>query len=210
VIFLDEASWGLFWFNAFLYALSVVVRRYVDVLLPKRCFAASNAWFRTRRWERDGDFYQDALGIKQWKDKLPCLNGQTRFSKKHITARNPDYFAQFIVETCRSESNHIRAIGFVVLMKLWTPLRVWILCLALATIGNLPFICIQRYNRPRLQQALDRANKRRSHAYGHPCQTRPALASPTMPAPALSTLAESHPLNRLTDKRERLSASPQS
>ncbi|MDR1768887.1 MAG: hypothetical protein LBR32_10810 [Propionibacteriaceae bacterium] len=155
-----QSNWHLFWFNVALYTFLVAVRRFVDVVVPQRWFDPARRWFRTRRWEHGGDFYRRAMAIDRWKDKLPTLEGRTHFDKKHLAGNQAEYLEQFIVETCRSESNHVRAITSVVVMRLWTPLSLWLLCLAVATVGNLPFICIQRYNRPRLQRALERVERR--------------------------------------------------
>ena len=152
MLFHYEASWILFWFNAACYALFVLIREYVDMHIPARWLNPSGWLFRIRPWERGGDFYRDFLGIDRWKSKLPSLRGRTNFSKKHLEGSGPGYLERFIIETCRSESNHMRAILSVVFMKLWTPFGLWLLCLVLAVVGNLPFICIQRYNRPRLQR----------------------------------------------------------
>ena len=152
MLFYNEPSWFLFWFNAACYALLVLIREYVDMHIPARWLDPDRGWFRIRPWERGGDFYRDILGIDRWKNKLPTLKGLTHFSKKHLDGDGPGYLERFIVETCRSESNHMRAIFSVVVMKLWTPFGLWFLCLVLALVGNLPFICIQRYNRPRLQR----------------------------------------------------------
>ena len=45
-------------------------------------------------------------------------------------------------------------------MKLWTPTALWVVILAIAVAGNLPFIAIQRYNRPRLRRTLELAGHR--------------------------------------------------
>lgn len=175
---LMDAGLRLFWLNGVLYVCAVLVRRYVDVWVPDRFFRPSRLRFHVFRWERGGDFYRDVLKIDRWKDKLPCLNGRTNFAKKKLSGRRTEYLEQFITETCRSESDHVSLIGFVVVMRLWTPFDLWLLCFVLAVVGNVPFICIQRYNRPRLERTLVRIEQRR---VGRGYQPRALDARPDAP-----------------------------
>lgn len=177
MLFETEASWSLFWLNCIIYTLLVVVRAWVDVVIPQRYFSPDRWLYRTRDWERDGEIYRDALRIHLWKDRLPALDTWNRFSKKRLSAANGRYLRRFIIETCRAESNHLRAIGAVALMRLWTPLDLWLTCLTIAVLGNLPFILIQRYNRPRLQRILARVELRElAAAEGGDPEFRPATA----------------------------------
>jgi hypothetical protein len=47
---------------------------------------------------------------------------------------------------------------FVFVLLLWTPFDMWMVCFLIAAFGNAPFIMIQRYNRHRLQRALELAD----------------------------------------------------
>mgnify|MGYP001183180035 CR=1 FL=1 len=162
------AEWSVFWLNVFVYALLVPVRMQVDVWLPDACFDPNRWWFRTRDWERDGDVYRDRLRIDRWKDRLPTVTSLNRFSKRRLAGNDQPYLERFVLETCRAESNHVRAILSVVVMQLWTPPGVWVICFLLAFSGNLPFILIQRHNRPRLQRALERIAGRTLPRSGEP------------------------------------------
>ncbi|MDR2973946.1 MAG: hypothetical protein LBV00_04420 [Propionibacteriaceae bacterium] len=152
------SGWGLFLVNIILYVGFVAIRRHVDVWLPDRAFDPTKWRYRSAAWERHGAFYRDVLHINRWKDKLPCLVPLTGFSKKSITDVRKDYLSRFIVETCRAESNHVSAVLFTFVLLLWTPLDMWLVCFLIAALGNAPFIMIQRYNRPRLQHALELAD----------------------------------------------------
>ena len=160
---IDVRSGGfveLFWMNFTIYWAWTLVRILVDPHLPASWLRADRWPFRTYAWEAGGDYYRRVWHIEAWKDRLPTFAGGTHFSKRALASADPDYLNQFIVETCRAESNHLRAIGSVVVMKLWTPTAVWVVLLAIAVAGNLPFITIQRYNRPRLQRTLALAGHR--------------------------------------------------
>jgi glycosyl-4,4'-diaponeurosporenoate acyltransferase len=146
---------GLFWTNFTIYWVWTLARILVDPHIPASWLSPDRRPFRAFSWEAGGDYYRRVWHIEAWKGRLPAFTGGTRFSKRALTGSDPEYLNQFIVETCRGESNHARAIGSVVVMKLWTPTALWVVMLAIAVAGNLPFIAIQRYNRPRLQHALE-------------------------------------------------------
>jgi glycosyl-4,4'-diaponeurosporenoate acyltransferase len=146
---------GLFWMNFTVYWVWTLARILLDPLIPA-AWLNPNRWpFRAFSWEDGGEYYRRVWRIETWKHRLPTFAGGTRFSKRSLTGSDPEYLNQFIVETCRGESNHVRAIGSVVIMKLWTPTALWVVLLAIAVAGNLPFIAIQRYNRPRLRRTLE-------------------------------------------------------
>lgn len=150
----------LFWFNFTLYWVLTGVRILIDPFLP-RSWIDPDAWpFRLSEWEEGGEFYRRVLHIDRWKDRLPTFAGRTGFDKKRLSTSDPAYLAKFVTETCRGESHHLRSIGSVLLMRLWTPFSMWLVMVTLATMGNLPFIAIQRYNRPRLRKALELSQRR--------------------------------------------------
>ncbi len=146
---------SLFWTNFTVYWIWTGARVLVDPLIPASWLNPDHWPFRTYAWERGGEYYRRVLHIDAWKSRVPSFAGVTHFSKRSLQGFGPEYLNQFIIETCRAESNHIRAIGSVVVMKLWTPTELWVIIIALAVIGNLPCIAIQRYNRPRLRRTLE-------------------------------------------------------
>ncbi len=129
-------------------------------------FSPSKRRYQPRKWEQGGKFYHKALRINRWKDRLPQHISKGGFSKDHLDSLSIEYIDRFITETCRGEWNHsvncLYAVVLILLNDLPTAL-VWIVLLLL---GNLPFVCIQRYNRFRLQKLrkalLRRAEKRTS------------------------------------------------
>jgi hypothetical protein len=61
-------------------------------------------------------------------------------------------------------------------MRLWTPVDLWLVCMLIAVVGNVPFIMIQRYNRPRLMRALERMERRELAAAGDDPELHPVTA----------------------------------
>lgn len=153
-------AFDLFWANFWLYWIWTAARILIDPFLPNAWFSPDRPSFRPRSWEDGGEFYRRVLRIDRWKDRLPTFAGPRGFAKKRLAGTDGHYLGRFITETCRAESNHLRAIGSVVVMKLWTPFPLWLVMIVLATLGNLPFVAIQRYNRPRLQRALALTERR--------------------------------------------------
>ncbi len=172
---MTEATANLFWFNFAVYWVWTGARILVDPHLPARFFDPSRPEFRPMRWEAGGEFYRQVLRIDRWKRYLPSFAGPNRFSKRHLLTAEPEYLTRFITETCRGESNHVRAVLSVVVMKLWTPLDLWLFVFTIALVGNLPFIFVQRYNRPRLQRTLA-VTARRATLELEPGELQPRLA----------------------------------
>lgn len=163
---MNDATMNLFWADFILYWVLTLGRILLDPHLPARLFDPTRPAYRAQGWEENGEFYRQHLRVDRWKDHLPTFAGPHGFSKKHLAGADADYLTRFIRETCRGESNHVRAIGSVVAMKLWTPLDLWLCLFTIALVGNLPFIVVQRYNRPRLQRALALTERRSAPELG--------------------------------------------
>lgn len=120
-------------------------------LLPRKSFDYNAFPYTPFKFERDGKIYLK-LKIQMWKDKVPDMSLYFRhsFRKKITVFRDPDYIDMLIRETCVAEFVHFMLIlispVFLVFLEEYIG---WIIML-LYIVGNIPFIMIQRYNRPRL------------------------------------------------------------
>ena len=66
-----------------------------------------------------------------------------------------------IGETCIAELTHgLLCFAGLALPAIWPGAGGIILCIIYIVFGNLPFLLIQRYNRPRLQKLLARQTRR--------------------------------------------------
>ena len=126
--------------------------------MPRKNFDYRAFPYAAYAWERGGDIYLK-LGINRWKDKVPDMSRYIphTFRKKIGVMRSPEHVEGLIRETCVAELVHMVLIVlspvFLVLMpRGWN----WVCMLLYDLIGNLPFILIQRYNRPRLVILLER------------------------------------------------------
>ena len=132
--------------------------------------ALPRGWFRPERrpfapwgWERGGAIYEK-LKIKAWKDRVPDMSKISGdMVKKQVSLRGPSEETYKVIrETCVAEIIHgaeffLSLPVFFFGLPLWGALAVYLIYNLL---GNLPFLLIQRYNRPRLM-ALYKKQKQR-------------------------------------------------
>ncbi len=125
-------------------------------VVPKRLFRGDRFPFRSFPWEKEGKVYQ-ALGIRRWKEKVPDMSQifpSLMPSKRVPDAATPAQVERMVQETCVAEGTHcvLSLLGFgcvFILKGVWG----WVVSI-LYLLGNLPYILIQRFNRPRLMRIL--------------------------------------------------------
>ena len=120
--------------------------------MPKRWIKPEKGLFRSFAFEKNGTVYEK-LGIRKWQNKVPDISRILPFMMpaKNLSGNYEERLPVMIRETCVAEIVHI-AVALLGLPCLWiwpgaggvTVTAIFILLL------NLPFILIQRYNRPRL------------------------------------------------------------
>jgi glycosyl-4,4'-diaponeurosporenoate acyltransferase len=102
-------------------------------------------------FERGGGWYRRRLAIDYWKDRLPEAGGFAGGrSKRRLTGRGQ--VDVLYLETMRAELVHFTLLGLEWVPLVWLPGPWRIVPLAVALVGNLPFIAIQRYNRARIDR----------------------------------------------------------
>lgn len=119
----------------------------IGLFLPRKWFHFDRFPYRTGKWEKGGKLY-DNIHIKQWKNKMPDMSRICpAMAPKRITTARAEDVELLIHETCVAELIHVLLIpaglgcigiwkfGGTIFFLLWA-------------IGNVPFILIQRYNRP--------------------------------------------------------------
>ena len=139
------------WFIIHVGAVAIMIR------IPARRFDPNGWLCQNRKWESEGDVYQETFKIKKWKPHLPdgaTVLGRLGFPKKQLNGRSAGYFEAFVVETCRAEWTHWIFILFAPLFFLWNPPWVGVFMIVYALVENIPFIMAQRYNRYRFARLL--------------------------------------------------------
>jgi glycosyl-4,4'-diaponeurosporenoate acyltransferase len=135
---------------------------YVTNRMPSRYFARETWLFRPRRWEQQGQVYDRLFRIRRWKDSLPEAGAMFAggFNKRALGSRTPDRMEQFIGETRRAELTHWLPVLLSFSFFAWNVPSVAIWMPIVGFLGNLPFIMVQRYVRPRLQRLSRKASDR--------------------------------------------------
>ena len=116
--------------------------------------------FKPWAFEKNGRFY-DRLHIRKWKDKVPDMSKYLRsLPRKALMDTSCGRVKLLVQETCVAEIVHsvlmVLALPVLLCEEWWATAMV----LAYDLLGNLPFIMIQRYNRPRLLRLAEKLEHR--------------------------------------------------
>jgi len=131
-------------------------------IIPKRWLRPEQRLFRPFGFEKNGKIYEK-IGIRHWQNKLPDMSRILPFMMppKKLTRDPAEQLPDMIRETCIAELVHL-ALCFSGLycLKLWPGAGGIAVVLIYILLLNLPFILIQRYNRPRCLQLLRRYSEK--------------------------------------------------
>lgn len=130
--------------------------------IPDSYYNKQQTWYEPFEWEENGAFWQKHLKVKQWKDRLPEASSfiKSMYDKKNINDLSLEALQKFITETKRGEHTHWVSMLPAPLFFLWNPAWAGWLMILYAFFANIPFIIIQRYNRPRLKRIYIRMRKK--------------------------------------------------
>lgn len=149
-------------FNCILYVAGIgIASNIVGALIPRQRLHPDRFPFRMFKWERKGQVYVK-LGIRYWKDRVPDVSKVLPFlyRKKVAHENTRENLTRLIQESCVAETIHslliIASLGVVWIWRGKWGWFIWVLC----CVGNVPFILIQRFNRPRLVRTLDHLQAR--------------------------------------------------
>lgn len=122
-------------------------------LLPRRWIREDKFPYKSFRFEKNGEIYHK-IKIMQWKTKLPDASLIiSKFLPKFLPAKrleNQEKIPVLIKETCVAEATHSVAaiLGFIPVF-IWGGVGAWLSAI-LFFAYNLPYVLMQRFNRPRL------------------------------------------------------------
>lgn len=126
-------------------------------LVPKGWFDWERFPYRPFSFEKGGKFYH-RLKIRQWQDKIPDMSRilpglmPRKQMPEHPTVKN---ITRMLQETCVAELTHwLLCLAGLFLLWLWPGVGGILLAFVYIFFGNLPFVAVQRYNRPRLRRML--------------------------------------------------------
>ncbi len=148
-------------------------------LLPKEWFHWDQAPFQSLPFERDGELYE-ALHVRRWQNLMPDMSRifPGMMPPKNLTGQYRQRLPRMLQETCVAEMTHsLLCITGLYVLKLWRGIGGVIVYLLYAGLMNLPYIIIQRYNRPRLRRLYHRLAQNegvaRNAGYDSDLQYRP-------------------------------------
>lgn len=154
-----------------LYLLTLALLAHpVGQALPRRWFDGGSFPYACYKWEKQGKLYT-RIGVDRWKTLVPDMSRiLPDMVKKRVepTAVTAAQTAVLVQETCVAEAVHTASslLGLICLWLWpgWGGAAVWLVWFLL---GNLPFILIQRYNRPRLMRLRDLLQRREQRKGNH-------------------------------------------
>lgn len=114
--------------------------------------------FQPLHGEQNGLIYKK-IGIHRWQDKVPDMSRifVNLMPQKKIKSVDQNSLLRMIQETCIAELIHTAlCLTGLYCVKLWRGVGGIIFAMLNAVLFNLPFILIQRYNRPRLVRLYQR------------------------------------------------------
>lgn len=133
-----------------------IVSFFAGRLLARCTFHPERFPWRAYAWE---DGLWKRLRIRRWQARVPDMS--RLFTKlmpaKRLTKRTAADLPRMIAETCVAELTHT-VLSFLGLAMpfLWRGAGGWIAAAVYIVFGNLTFILVQRYNRPRLLRLYQR------------------------------------------------------
>ena len=132
-------------------------------LMPKGWLMWDKAPWKSFSFEKNGKLYH-AMGIRYWQNKVPDMSRifPMLMPKKQLPKEvSEEKLVIMLRETCVAELVHwLLSIAGLRCLILWKGIGGVVVTLLYILFGNLPFIFIQRYNRPRLAVLLERKRKK--------------------------------------------------
>lgn len=138
-------------------------------MLPKGLFTGTYFPFKGYPFERDGRIYE-RLYIKRWQNKVPDMSRifPKLIPRKQLRGTDPAYLTEMIQEACIAELIHLLlCIAGLRCIWLWPGIGGKGIA-ALNILGNMVFVVIQRYNRPRfinLRNNVEKKFKQKENCY---------------------------------------------
>lgn len=138
-------------------------------LLPKRWFRGDAFPYRCSPKEQKLFL---ALRVKEWQSRVPDMSRilPGLMPAKKLTAETFSDLPRMIQETCVAEFIHtLLSVTGLACLAIWPGVGGIAVTVVYVLLGNLPFIIIQRYNRPRLQRllTLQQQKQERKNTHAH-------------------------------------------
>lgn len=149
------------WYCILYLALTGTAAFLLGRIFPKNCFHANQPPFRPFPFEKNGAIY-NCLGVRRWQNKLPDMSRllPSLMPAKNISTLQKEGLQRMLQETCVAEIIHaLLMLTGLYCIRLWPGAGGIAIAVINAFVFNLPFIIIQRYNRPRLLRLQKRKER---------------------------------------------------
>lgn len=135
----------------------------IGYLVPRNRINTDAFPYKSFKWEKEGMFYQ-SFKVKQWKTKVPDMSKilKTLYPKTLSYNPTPKRVQRLVQESCVAEFVHVMLIASAPLIDYYIDGPYGEFFTVLYMLGNIPYIVIQRYNRPSLKRLYVHLVKRES------------------------------------------------
>jgi glycosyl-4,4'-diaponeurosporenoate acyltransferase len=139
-----------------------VLMGFIAHRLPLKFLEKDTFFTKQLPWAEKKQWYEKVLKIKKWKDILPEGGDffPGGFRKNSLGGRNYLMMHRFVMETRRAEYVHLIIWLFWLITIIWTPPWAVVINFIFATGFNLPCLLVQRYNRLRLLNVLNKYSQK--------------------------------------------------
>jgi glycosyl-4,4'-diaponeurosporenoate acyltransferase len=157
-VIVELPTWAMVVLNVAVWGAWSALAGYIAHRRRLHAFAADSWLYRERSWEQGGAYYERALRIKRWKDRLPEAGAlfPGGFAKRSVRTRERDRLERFAAETRRAEWTHWLILAAAPVFVVWNWWWVELVMVVYAVGANVPCLVVQRYNRFRIQALLAR------------------------------------------------------
>ena len=158
-----------FWKCVIYLAIAGLLSFFIGRTLPKGIFKETHFPFKSYLFERDGRVYEK-LYIKKWQNRVPDMSRifPNLIPRKQLRGTDPVYLTEMIQEACIAEWTHLLlCIAGLQCIWLWPGIGGKVISV-LNILGNMVFVVIQRYNRPRfmnLRKNVEKKLKQKENCY---------------------------------------------
>ncbi len=141
--------------------ISGSISHIVGYLIRRDKIDTDSFLYTSHKWENNGEIYRK-LKVNKWKSKVPDMSKYLKllYPKKMEYHPDPTQILRLIQESCVAECIHVMLIVSSPLVYYYLRGPYDILITILYILGNMPYIIIQRYNRPKLKKLYEQLCRR--------------------------------------------------
>ena len=161
--------------SAFAWALNFMLMLFVSMFSGVLKSPLTSSYYNQKTWERSGETYR-YLGIDVFRKLLVWIGWEKVIRKSCPIEKNTKALVNLHYQTKRSEIDHLTIFVIVLAFNVFVAIQYGILkslsLLILNVLLNLYPILLQRYNRPRIERALNLSKRREGNFLSLPHESR--------------------------------------